>query len=190
MLFTVSTTISADHIRIYDPENYITDYGSFQKYGISGYYNCYLFEGRDAFYFNTESGDCYQYTELGDMNIYQRDGMWYMSSSRIDGVYNGTYYSYEGPLVDVLAGFPQYEYTLDDVHSLQRYLTNPSDESVLQRPIYLKKGSDPTKQVTYTHNPRYYDFDANKKYDVTDLAMMKYDVLHQVTKSRNDAIGY
>jgi hypothetical protein len=196
MLFSISTNIYSDesdtsknHIRIYDPENYIADYMTFYDCGVNGYYNCYIFEGRDIFYFNPESGDTYALTEVGDLIVYKIKDVYYMSSSRIEaGYYNGKYYHGEGPVADILTGFPQYEYKVEDIDSLQKYLVNPSDKSVLLRPIFLKKGTDSSKQVNYTHDPGYYDYNMNNVYDVTDLAMMKYDVLHNVTKNRNEKI--
>jgi hypothetical protein len=177
------------YISIKDPENYIGEYMTFHKYGGNGYYNEHMLDGDNPYFFDTESGWAGSFTEMSGYSIdILDDGTWYMFSNRIDGYYNGTYYHGEGPVADILTGFPQYEYTASDIDSLQKYLVNPSDKSVLLRPVFLKKGTDSSKQVNYTRDPGYYDYNMNNVYDVTDLAMMKYDVLHNVTKNRNEKI--
>jgi hypothetical protein len=162
MAMSMTVSISAEWIKIKNPEDYMCDFVSFEQYGFSGYYNYYQFDGENHYVYNTKTGVCSSETDETGFNIIEKDGVWYMYSRRIEGVEDP---EMEGsgmknaPLAEVLAKAERYEYKLSDMATVQRFFKNQDLEIDIKEEPYL-------------------DYNADKKINALDLSLIKYELMH------------
>jgi hypothetical protein len=160
MVMSMTATISANTIYANPVDVLKPRYIQLDRYGFSGYYNELYFDSNECIY--DEELQAYGITDALGYMIIQEDGVWYMYSSRIDGKTTDSLWGKDGwkkaPLADVLAVTPRYEYTLEDMATLQKFFM--SNDSVLLR----KKP--------------YLDHNADKELNAVDLSLIKYELLH------------
>jgi hypothetical protein len=159
-LFSMTATVSADWIPIDNPEDYLTYYVNFERYGFSGYYNDYCFDGENHYVYNPETGKAGSTYSVVGYWIHNEDGVYYMYSRRIEGEEIPERPGMKkAPLADVLANIPRYEYKLEDLATLQKYLM--------------------THDIRIDfHNDSFLDYNADKELTSVDLSLIKYELLH------------